>query len=219
MKKVQLNIRRYVILILSVVSLMASIGIAAGPHHNSGHNQKHQKHVSHNSKKFHKPGHRVTVLPKGYVRLSLGNHFFHYHGGVFFSSRGGGFVVVAAPVGARVKYLPSGYTRIVVGHRHYFHINATYFLWEPATKNYVVVEKPADEGVAATHLSQTQTLIIYPKQGQSDTQRATDKAHCELWAANETATDKTLTLEQRLVKPNYYRAMVACLEGQGYSVK
>ncbi len=52
---------------------------------------------------------------------------------------------------------------------------------------------------------------MYPKNGQSPEQQATDKTECQQWAAQQAG--------QAAQNPgDYQRAMSACAEGRGYSV-
>ena len=53
---------------------------------------------------------------------------------------------------------------------------------------------------------------MYPKNGQSAEQQAADRAECQKWA-----TDQAGQVAQN---GSYYnRAMVACVEGRGYSAR
>jgi hypothetical protein len=55
-------------------------------------------------------------------------------------------------------------------------------------------------------------IFMYPKNGQSAEQQATDKAECQQWAeqqAGQVAQNGS----------DYRRAMIACVEGRGYSAK
>jgi hypothetical protein len=53
---------------------------------------------------------------------------------------------------------------------------------------------------------------MYPKNGQSAEQTATDRAACQQWATSQAGS-----VAQN--GPNYNRAMVACVEGRGYSAR
>lgn len=64
-------------------------------------------------------------------------------------------------------------------------------------------------------------LFMYPKTGQSAEQQGTDRYECHRWAADQTGFDPSqgspgVTERKR---DDYLRAMSACLEGRGYSVK
>ena len=66
---------------------------------------------------------------------------------------------------------------------------------------------PGDTGVAAVG-----QIYMYPKNGQSPEQQATDKAECQQWAAQQAGP-----VAQN--SPDYQRAMTACVEGRGYSAR
>jgi hypothetical protein len=53
---------------------------------------------------------------------------------------------------------------------------------------------------------------MYPKNGQSPEQQATDKAECQKWASEQAG-------QVAQNAPDYQRAMVACVEGRGYSAR
>lgn len=64
-------------------------------------------------------------------------------------------------------------------------------------------------------------LFMYPKTGQSAEQQGTDRYECHRWATDQTGFDPSQasagTTERK--REDYLRAMTACLEGRGYSVK
>jgi hypothetical protein len=68
-------------------------------------------------------------------------------------------------------------------------------------------------------------LYIYPKDGASYSQQATDYYECDIWAVKQTDFDPTL--ENGGVPPDlaparqvqYLRAEATCLETRGYAVK
>jgi hypothetical protein len=68
-------------------------------------------------------------------------------------------------------------------------------------------------------------LYIYPKDGGSYSQQATDYYECDIWAVKQTGFDPTL--ENGGVPPDvaparqvqYLRAEATCLETRGYTVK
>ena len=68
-------------------------------------------------------------------------------------------------------------------------------------------------------------MFIYPQSGQSPEQQADDRYECHAWATQQTGFDPTqagggVAPEQTVAKgADYRRAMRACLEGRGYSVR
>lgn len=174
-------------------------------------------------------GYYVHDLPRDrvYVRGPRGPYW--YSGGVWYSSGPRGYVVVGAPVGLFVPVLPPYYTTVWVGGAPYYYANDSYYIWRESDQQYEVVAPP-DENAASTDApppppSANGDVFIYPKNGQSEDDQARDKYECHKWAQNESGFDPTqasggVPPEQANTKrAAYQRAMGACLEGRGYSVK
>jgi len=69
-------------------------------------------------------------------------------------------------------------------------------------------------------------LFIYPRKGQSQAQQDNDRYECHKWAVDQTNYDPTAAIPQGLsanqamqMRADYQRAMAACLDGRGYTVK
>lgn len=167
------------------------------------------------------PGHVIHGPLPGAYPLHVHGHPYYYHQGVFYRPRGSGaYVVVSAPIGARVPMLPPGYVTIGVGPHDYFYLNATFFLWDAATREYVVVEKPeqAEEAVAAAE-SSPRELFVYPTRGQNEATARRDRYECHLWAVEQTGIDPSMGATSDVRRSDYSRALTACLEGRGYTVR
>lgn len=169
---------------------------------------------------FYPVGYHVEVLPRSYIRIVVSGFPYYYLGGIYYRSFNSGYVVVSAPIGAVVTTLPVGFIAFSLGVMTYYFVNDTYYQWDEPREAYVVVEKPegADEAIADATAGR---LFIYPKEGQSEEQQARDRYECHRWAVTEsrvdpTLADETYSDEQRR---DYQRAMAACLEGRGYTVK
>lgn len=167
-------------------------------------------------------GHRVQSLPRNRVTVRVNRQNYWYHNGSFYhSGRDGVYVVVRAPVGARVRTLPPGYVSFGIGPRHYFYSNITYYLWDAPTREYIVVEEPAgaESVVVAASESVSGEIFVYPNRGQSEEQRDRDRYECYVWAVDQTGFDPGSGEPQVDKAGDYRRAMSACLEGRGYTVK
>jgi hypothetical protein len=171
-------------------------------------------------------GHVVRTLPSG--RIVVHDHYrrpFYYSGGVWYAPRGPRFVVVGPPLGVFVPVLPYAYSTIYVRGLPYYYANDTYYVWRNRERAYEVVARPDDAQTASTQASGSDEIFVYPKQGQSAEQTAKDRYECHRWASSETGFDPTqagggVPAEQNGDKrDDYNRAMAACLEGRGYSVK
>jgi hypothetical protein len=106
----------------------------------------------------------------------------------------------------------------------YYYADGNYFEWDGDVGQYETVDPPAEVQHQAAALSPN--LIAYPKNGQTETQQATDKSACRTWAAaqsgfdpTQTATAGGTTTESTTKRSDYMRAQAACLEGRGYSVE
>ncbi len=155
--------------------------------------------------------------------IFAGGHYY-YSGGVWYAPRGPGFVVIAAPVGFFVPVLPPFYTTLWIGGAPYYYANDTYYTWRADQGGYEVVAPPDDQG-ATTQPPPSDDMFIYPQSGQSEEQQANDKYECHKWASSQTGFDPTQSAgggspDQAAAKrADYQRAMRACLEGRGYSVR
>ena len=168
-------------------------------------------------------------LPRDRVFVNGPRGRFWYSGGVWYSYGPRGYVVIGAPIGVFVPVLPPFYTTVWVGGVPYYYANDTYYVWRQTDSQYEVVAPPDDQA-ASTNApppagNTGDDLYIYPKSGQSDEDQARDKYECHKWAQNESGFDPTqsgggVSPDQANAKrAAYNRAMGACLEGRGYTVK
>lgn len=168
-------------------------------------------------------GEHVRALPREAVPVVVARSRYYYGGGAFYRPRSGGYVVVGAPLGARVRSLPYGYVSFTLASGLYFFGAGNYYLWDPGYREYVVVERPrgAEQAVQQAEASaETSTQVYaYPKQGQSEQQADRDRYDCHLWAVEQSGFDPAEPADGTDLIPDYRRAITACLEGRGYSVK
>jgi hypothetical protein len=123
--------------------------------------------------------------------------------------------------------LPLAYATYWWGGVPYYYANDVYYTWNPGYDGYVATDPPpvADEqGAAAAPMDQaapqaprqapdgagSTQLFMYPKNGQSEEQQSADRRECQQWAASQAGADGANA-------PDYRRAMMACVEGRGYS--
>ncbi len=182
----------------------------------------------HHNQYYPPRGYAINRIPAGAHIVRYGGAPYYFHGGVWYRPYGPRFVVVGAPFGLFVPFLPSFYSTLWVGGTRYYYADDTYYTYDPERRGYVVVEKPADGDVredssapppaSAPASSGTDDLFIYPKNGQNDKQQASDRYECHRWAADQTHFDPTESSGGGK-SADYKRAMTACLEARGYSVK
>jgi len=168
-------------------------------------------------------GYAARELPRGAVAVNHYGGRYWYGGGVWWAARGPRWVVVGPPLGVFVPFLPEFYTTVWFGGVPYYYANDAYYVWRDADRGYEVVEPPAE--AAATEPPPPEDVFMYPRSGQGPEQQARDRYECHRWAADQTGFDPTRveggvgTGEARAKRGEYFRAMTACLEGRGYSVK
>jgi hypothetical protein len=133
--------------------------------------------------------------------------------------------------------LPLAYATYWYGGIPYYYANDVYYTYNPSYDGYVATDPPpvADSsggndgappsagagpngapgpsgpapGDAGPVAGQ---IFMYPKNGQSAEQQATDKAECQQWAAQQAG-------QVAQNGSDYQRAMSACVEGRGYSAR
>ena len=197
-----------------------SVQISNGRHHSRHHPPPR---VSQRSHRFPKIGHRVRRLPGGFLRVMAGTAHFFFHHGVFYRKGPKGYLVVRAPIGAVVKSITAGYTVIRMGTTTYYHYNDTYYAWDDSVYGYVVVADPTtvSEISVPTSNASRPKLFMYPKQGQSEDQQSKDRYACHRWGVERTGFDPSLgdPPASQKVYSDYRRAMTACLDARGYTVK
>ncbi len=199
------------------------------PRHGGGHSGRHRPgggYYAPPPRGHHRP-HRPSRphnyhphLPFGFARLLIHGLEYFYQGGRFYRPHDEGFVVVNAPQGAVVATLPYGYSLINLNGRPYYLVNNTYYVAHP--QGYQVAASPVEITHAAPVVPATpsQQLYIYPQQGQTAEQQARDEYECHRWGADKTGFDPSqATGINAQAQQNYQRAMSACLEARGYTVK
>ena len=130
--------------------------------------------------------------------------------------------------------LPLAYATYWYGGVPYYYANDVYYTWNPSYDGYVATDPPpvadssgSGEGAGPAPVDSSAPIadagpgpggpvpgqiFMYPKNGQSTEQQAADRAECQKWA-----TDQAGQVAQN--GSDYNRAMVACVEGRGYSAR
>ncbi len=176
-------------------------------------------------------GMRVRDLPGGYRPYYFRGRPFYFNGGVWYAPGPGGFIVTRPPFGLFVNVLPPFYTTVWLGGVPYYYADDVYYQWQPDMNGYVVAQPPAEADQPGppppppAEAAPASDFFIYPKNGQSAEQQAADRYECHGWSRTQTGFDSTqpdggVPPEQLASKREQYRrAMSACLEARGYSVK
>ncbi len=166
----------------------------------------------------------INTLPGGYRRIHHHNHSYFFASGLWYQPWGSAYIRIAAPIGIVIGALPFGYSTLYVGDRLYYRYDDGWYL--PHERGYVVVQPPAGYGDEDVAQQQTdEELFAYPNRGQNETRQAQDRFECHSWAADKTGYDPSLvsaagaSTDSLARRPDYLRAMTACLEGRGYTVR
>ncbi len=105
-----------------------------------------------------------------------------------------------------------------------------YYYYPPYAPPVVIQEpppvyvQPAPSAPSVTPPA-AEKMFIYPRQGQDEQQQANDRYECHRWAAGQTGYDPTKPPEgltgpqQTQMRSDYQRAMGACLDGRGYTMR
>lgn len=116
-----------------------------------------------------------------------------------------------------LPFLPALYATYWYGGLPYYYANDVYYTWNPSYDGYTATDPPpladnsapSPQGDSDTGSAQ---VFMYPKNGQSEEQQSTDRRECQQWAGAQAGQDGANA-------PDYRRAMIACVEGRGYSAK
>ena len=170
----------------------------------------------------------VTELPAGYRTYWFHGASWYFAGGVWYQAGPGGFFVARPPTGLVVTLLPPFATTVWIAGVPYYYANDIYYRWDPAINGYEVVQPPAGaDQPGVPPVAAATDLMIYPRNGQTPEQQAADRYECHSWSSNQTGFDPTRNQDRGAAPAptlaskaeQYRRAMSACLEARGYSVK
>jgi len=162
-------------------------------------------------------GQSFRRLPHSSHRVYHHGHHYYYSGGVWYRPYGPYYSVIFPPFGLFVPFLPPYYATVWLGGAPYYYANEVYYAHQGT--GYVTVPPPKEEVSQAP--PPADELFIYPRLGQSEKQQADDRYACHQWAVSQTGFDPTQPPEtqRKGTRTDYQRAMAACLDGRGYTVK
>jgi len=205
-----------------LIGLTQTVPVWAAAHPDRGRPDVRQFHdTRYQHDRFYPPrGQVFKALPRDHRAVVHHGTRFYFSGGVWYRPHGSSFTVVVPPIGLFVPFLPPFYQTIWLHSVPYYYANDVYYAHQG--NGYVVVAPPKEEVSQAP--PPAEQMFIYPRQGQTAQQQADDRYACHRWAVDQTGFDPTqppgsaelLRLEKRA---DYQRAMSACLDGRGYTVK
>jgi len=172
-------------------------------------------------------GYATHALPYGYHTVHHHGSPYYYQGGSWYRPYGARFVVVAPPFGIGVSVLPPYYSTLWYGGSPYYYADSVYYAYRPERREYVVTEPPPGDARVEPPVEEkgSDEIFVYPREGQSEEQQATDRYECHRWAADRTGFDPTrpagnvAETDMTSKRVDYRRAESACLEGRGYTVR
>ena len=131
--------------------------------------------------------------------------------------------------------VPFGAMTIWFGNVPYYYVNRVYYLWSPSYDGYVVADPPPVASRAPTSASAVSSpaeagqgrgvlgLRVIPLKGQSKQQTANDQYACNEWAVSQSGFNPISPAQDAHAssssRNDYRRALTACLNARGYSVR
>ena len=216
------------IALIAIISMLLGFSQVAYAEEHGGHQGKLDSRYGHN---------HYYPARGGYVHALPGGARPFVHGGVpYYFPEGYGtghtdrhFMIVAPPFGLILPFLPPFYATIWVGGVPYYYANETYYI--QTAGGYMVVNEPVGSVVqtppppamqSAPSSPQGEKMFMYPRNGQNEKQQAADRYQCHSWAVSQTNYDPTQPpggMPDVQKNMDYRRAMAACLDAHGYTVK
>ncbi|MBU3949327.1 MAG: hypothetical protein KJ826_14050 [Proteobacteria bacterium] len=206
--------------LLSGILFLGFSHVAYAERHGRSYKSHNDTRYNHNHS-YPARGQFISRLPHNHRSLDYRGSRYFYSGGIWYRPHRSLFTIVAPPIGLFVPFLPPFFTTIWVGNVPYYYANEVYYTHR--RDGYVVVDPP-DSNVSQAPPS-TDKMFIYPRLGQNEQKQADDRYECHSWAVSQTNFDPTqppvhmpgTDISQK--RADYQRAMAACLDGRGYTVK
>jgi len=159
----------------------------------------------------------VPVLPPLYTRVWIGPNPYYYANDVYYVRSPQGYAVVDQPPGSISLAPPPGMAvppdNAVT---ELGPVNDGVQQMAPAPPLNAAPPAPAASPPSVAQAGGNR-LFIYPRQGQNADQQNRDRTECGSWAAGQAGRDPADAAGQP--DPDYQRALGACLDGRGYTVK
>ena len=166
----------------------------------------------------YRPGHVIDRFPDRDYRVPYRGQDYFYSGGYWYRPQGPRYIVVQPPRGIRIQYLPDYAREVWIGGSLLFLAAGSYYAYQEATQDYVVVEPPLQQPPQPQ--SQGYDVEAYPANGQSPQQVQQDGYQCSQYAVQQSGFDpRTATYQPAPeVVQAYRQAQGNCLGSRGYQV-
>ena len=160
------------------------------------------------------PGYMAPHVPYGAVVVGAGPSRYWFHGGVWYRPYGPSYRVVLPPFGLVIPLLPPAYVTLQLGGLPYYYANGVYY--RPVPEGYVVTAPPPEANTAQVMPAPPPPApkaepIIYPRNGQTTEQLENDRRECNRWATTQPNAQADSSV--------FNRAVEACMDGRGYTMK
>ena len=160
------------------------------------------------------PGYVAPRVPYGAVVVGSGPGRYWFHGGVWYQPYGPRYRVVLPPVGVVIPLLPPAYVTVTLGGLPYYYAGGVYYRAVP--EGYVVATPPPEVAPAQVVAAPPPPApkpepIIYPRNGQPAEQLESDRRECNRWATTQPNAQADASV--------FNRAVEACMDGRGYTMK
>jgi hypothetical protein len=219
------NLLRGLVALLLMAAASELLARDYSGHHSRSHSgYAHANHARYSHYRYPVRGYSTYHLPHGHHTARYYGAPYYYHGGSWYRPYGPRYVVVAPPIGIGISVLPPFYSTVWFGSSPYYYADDTYYTYRPERREYVVTAPPRGEARAEPPRGGDE-VFVYPKEGQSEEQQATDREECHQWAVARTGFDPTrpagnvAETDMTSKRAAYARAEAACLDGRGYSVR
>ncbi|MBA5979292.1 glycine zipper family protein [Pseudomonas sp. MD195_PC81_125] len=168
----------------------------------------------------YRPGHVIDRFPDREYRVPYRGQDYFYSGGYWYRPQGPRYIVVQPPRGIRIQYLPDYAREVWIGGALLFLAAGSYYAYQEATQDYVVVEPPVQQPPQPQPQSQGYDVEAYPANGQSPEQVQQDGYQCYQYAVQQSGFDpRTATYQPAPeVVQAYRQAQGNCLSSRGYQV-
>jgi len=167
----------------------------------------------------YRPGHVIDRFPDRDYRVPYRGQDYFYSGGYWYRPQGPRYIVVQPPRGIRIQYLPDYAREVWIGGSLLFLAAGSYYAYQEATQDYVVVEPPLQQPPQPQ--AQGYDVEAYPANGQSPQQVQQDGYQCSQCAVQQSGFDpRTATYQPAPeVVQAYRQAQGNCLSSRGYQVR
>ena len=167
----------------------------------------------------YRPGHVIDRFPDRDYRVPYRGQDYFYSGGYWYRPQGPRYIVVQPPRGIRIQYLPDYAREVWIGGSLLFLAAGSYYAYQEATQDYVVVEPPVQQQPQPQ--AQGYDVEAYPANGQSPEQVQQDGYQCYQYAVQQSGFDpRTATYQPAPeVVQAYRQAQGNCLSSRGYQIR